>query len=1016
MHADYTRILRDRRYDAVLTQQGRVQLDSDTNESQLVALDHRRTAAIDALGPAAAPKLDAGFAISAAAGGDLSISPGSFVLRGIRVRNTAPSLRAAQPFLPDARPLADLLPVGAAALVYLHAWHRHITADQDPSIRESALGGPDTTTRLQPLWQVGVLPVPLNQFAPNLPAPSDAAGVSAAAEALRRLAAQGLDIPLAAWHTLIPPLEDPRRGWLTASTDTPGPDDNPCELPPTSGYRGLENHLYRIEIHTPGDRTAATFKWSRDNGSFTVPIIEHVAPGRYRLATLGPDQPSALAPGQLVELIDDRRELLNLPGPLLRVSNVDPAERRVDLTIPGTLDPAELDATDASLHPRLRRWDHPAEADTELPLDSTSLERGLRVAFSDGLYTTGDYWLIPARHATGSIDWPPPLAPNMPTGRGPSEAPPFGAEHAYTPLAVVLRTATGLVIADARPIAPPTAFIEATDVSFDDSNCAFDADTVQEAIEALCARGSGGGLCSAVVRPGEDAHAIVAQIPAAADFRLCFAAGEHVLPRPLDFRGNRHISVIGAGPMSNISCPSGEAVLRFTECASVTVRDLSARSGRAGTPSEGFRNIHGAITCLDCDDVVIQSVTARCPGGPERSAASIVVRYAVDESTATRNSVNGGVPNPALNAAEQRSAEAAADNSSVLIRDCRCLVGDRQIAILLVNAGRIDICSNDARVVASSKQTSDFSRGSKHTAGLSKIIASKLAVSDPGAPATPGANVRLTVAGRVVEFTTRADFSTRTQQWNALFAAGAPALGSSRAVVERFVSSRLQDLFDPRSKVDRAVSLAFDQLVAAARQGDDAYAAQGITIAGRAARDIRVRDNLLHDVAQGIHIAFSFRVQPENTRVAAEDVHITGNRIHLLLPRAARTDSHGILLGSANSACIRDNRIDLTTPGGKASDFIVEGIRVAGAAGIYLSITNNLFTSCDLGVSLDPFSNDPTPAWPHGDRNNRNNWPLWVVEDNLARSASTALKLHPGVLDVERRLDAQVVRRTNNRP
>lgn len=232
MHADYTRILRDRRYDAVLTQQGRVQLDSDTNEAQLVALDHRRTAAIDALGPAAAPKLDAGFAISAAAGGDLSISPGSFLLRGIRVRNPAPSLRAAQPFVPDARPLADLLPVGAAALVYLHAWHRHITADQDPSIREPALGGPDTTTRLQPLWQVGVLPVPLNQFAPNLPAPSDAAGVAAAAEALRRLAAQGLAIPLAAWQTLIPPLEDPRRGWLTASTDTPGADDNPCELPP----------------------------------------------------------------------------------------------------------------------------------------------------------------------------------------------------------------------------------------------------------------------------------------------------------------------------------------------------------------------------------------------------------------------------------------------------------------------------------------------------------------------------------------------------------------------------------------------------------------------------------------------------------------------------------------------------------------------------------------------------------------------------------------------------------------
>ena len=46
------------------------------------------------------------------------------------------------------------------------------------------------------------------------------------------------------------------------------PATDPCELPPTGGYRGLENQLYRVEIHDPGPPGGRrTFKWSRDNAS-----------------------------------------------------------------------------------------------------------------------------------------------------------------------------------------------------------------------------------------------------------------------------------------------------------------------------------------------------------------------------------------------------------------------------------------------------------------------------------------------------------------------------------------------------------------------------------------------------------------------------------------------------------------------------------------------------------------------------------------------------------------------------
>jgi hypothetical protein len=34
-----------------------------------------------------------------------------------------------------------------------------------------------------------------------------------------------------------------------------------------SGYRGLENQLYRAEIHDGGSPSTASFKWRRDRGS-----------------------------------------------------------------------------------------------------------------------------------------------------------------------------------------------------------------------------------------------------------------------------------------------------------------------------------------------------------------------------------------------------------------------------------------------------------------------------------------------------------------------------------------------------------------------------------------------------------------------------------------------------------------------------------------------------------------------------------------------------------------------------
>ena len=56
-----------------------------------------------------------------------------------------------QPFLPD--PPA----ITGAGLVYLDVWEREVTAIQDPNLLDVALGGVDTATRRQTVWQVKLL-------------------------------------------------------------------------------------------------------------------------------------------------------------------------------------------------------------------------------------------------------------------------------------------------------------------------------------------------------------------------------------------------------------------------------------------------------------------------------------------------------------------------------------------------------------------------------------------------------------------------------------------------------------------------------------------------------------------------------------------------------------------------------------------------------------------------------------------------------------------------------------------
>ncbi|MFG2911504.1 DUF6519 domain-containing protein [Kitasatospora sp. NPDC048298] len=455
MHADFSRLTfrPGKHYSAVLTQQGRVQLDADANEQAAIERYQLRTLAADLIGRRGGPAAAAGFAIGYAPGNhdvdDLTIGGGRYYVDGILCESYRPEEGVAVPDdgdwggtggsdgearqaqapavwtywdQPDAyrdeeRP-GDRLPGDFPFLVYLKVWERSVTAVEDPEIREVALGAamPDTAARAKVVWQVLAL------AAAELNVPDG--GVSRVREAFD------------AWAE---PHERPA-SWLAARARRPErANEDPCLAHPDDAYRGPENQLYRVEVHQGGSAEGcATFKWSRENGSVVLPVasIEGVW---VDLTTLGDDDKLGLSVGDWVEVGDSAYVSRDEPADLLQVEETDLPGRRVRLSAEPGPEVGRL----AERHPFLRRWDHRAARGRDaLPLVGGALriqegawldlEDGAQVYFRPGgAYTRGDYWLVPARTATGSVEWPQNTA---------GEAllqPPAGVRVHHAPLAWV---------------------------------------------------------------------------------------------------------------------------------------------------------------------------------------------------------------------------------------------------------------------------------------------------------------------------------------------------------------------------------------------------------------------------------------------------------------------------------------------------------------------------------------------------------------------------------------------------
>jgi hypothetical protein len=590
------------------------------------------------------------------------------------------------------------------------------------------------------------------------------------------------------------------------------------------------------------------------------------------------------------------------------------------------------------------------------------------------------------RVGAGAFDWIRFLGRHAP-------AAPVNAQPAVTPLtagmtrAVVLQAlqaAAVPVVRAADPGATPTVryrvyqvdgasdhvllarsvFAEtvARDVHFDDRVCALPGvDNVQDAIDALCARLS--GCCSIVLSPAMDCQAKLSVLAAGDSAEICFQAGDYRFERPLEIAGLRHVKVHGAGLGTRLRARAAEVALVFRDCETVDVRDLHAEGGAIGWSRGQTDGIGGALTFLNCGTVTVEGVSARCIDAPRRAAACIVVR----------------------------NDEARRATTSATVLGSRCAVGHAQVGILVVNAAQATIERN-AVTLADDASVAAFANDPLHLSRLRRQLLSIYAQNPPDGIAPPTAAREHTGAGELLYRNIVVSFRAPNELVKVLqriVEEQAPAVSTPTqlaAFLKRFAMDavRAHGVVPAvrHNDLRRALRTAVERIERHALPA----AQQGIVVAGAGAEDVRIRDNAISGVEQGVHVGLSTR---QASDLRAGRVQISGNTLDVLVTALTSGERHAIFVGGCDSLVIQDNAGRLSQPSYQLNAAPAEPIRLWGGFGRRLLITGNHFQAFRRGIYLRPL--------PPVDDDNRI---PWVIQHNWVEGVDSPLDTEPQNLTI----------------
>jgi hypothetical protein len=593
MSGDYSRKTFDaqRDFSGVLMQQGRVQLDADWNEMIGIISRRLRAETIDIIGRGTVPKeTPDGFKIEIT-NGALTIGVGRIYVDGLLAENHggAPlefdpvlaeqrgTLAIAyndQPYFPNVAAVAPAPTQGGPFLIYLDVWPREVTYLENPDLIEKAVGV-DTTTRLQTVWQVRALA--------NI-----GANVTCATP----------DDQVPGWPQIIQPSD----GRLSTAAVGVAGDPDPCVIPPSGGYRGLENQLYRVEIHSAGAAGTATFKWSRDNASIATSVTAITAPNKITVARVGRDATLRFSIGDWIEITDDWLEFAQQPGLIFQIQDVQDATQIITLTsaLPAVKFPVDANGnTDPTRHTRIKKWDQSGKVtDTNgnllvdlnaagsnglIPVPSTGtsivLENGVQITFdtvAGGNYHVGDYWSFAARTADASVEQ---LV----------QAPPQGIHHHFCRLAIVTFPNPPT---DCRNLWPPD----------------FGGDGCCECSVCVTAESHNGGTLTI--------QQAIDQVKTTGG-TVCLGVGNYFLRAPVTIIGAKSLCIRGQGSLTVLVYPVAGTAILVDGSTAVTLEKFSLLTSartQAASPAVALHN-SSAVT--------LQQSTIMCAGASDFATTAV---------------------------------------------------------------------------------------------------------------------------------------------------------------------------------------------------------------------------------------------------------------------------------------------------------------------------------------------------------------------------------------------------------
>lgn len=554
----------DQRYSAVIVQQGKPLMDADLDEAQQILSEEMRREALDFVGPSGTP--DDGYKItipSPTSGSDFQIGPGTMYVGGIRVSLPEAITYNSQPDWLTPAPATGL--PARNEVVYLEVTEHEVSALEDRSLFDPALGGLETARRMRVMQRIR------------------------RAETTATNCADALTAQIAVWNAAGRTFDPLTRSLASRATlkvtftdaDTAA---TACDPPSAgSGYLGAENQLIRICLHTP-----KWLVWAYDNASALYRVDTAPAAGSQQLVLSNAplDAMRQPRPGQFAEIARAAGRLPNGEyfsesiGKIVKIAGYDADTRTLSLDDVAVSGPAPQGPL------FVRIWEESLEyiPGTPRTLKDTGIQVTLREPVGS-VFVSGDFWTFAVRPGQPGQVFP---------SRYGTDQPPEGPRTWACGLAVLewASATQGNVREDCR---------EKFDNLVELTN--------RRAVETRT-------CCTATITKDDlvngSLQPIVDRAKTSASFKLCLLPGDYVLSAPVVI-GKEHgdLTIEACGTGVTISAAAGTAfaeqgVFQLVDNPSgVTIRGIrfATRIERRATENAGLgitlRLINAAITRIE---------------------------------------------------------------------------------------------------------------------------------------------------------------------------------------------------------------------------------------------------------------------------------------------------------------------------------------------------------------------------------------------------------------------------------